>query len=190
MNIYFHPIELDYTGDQLRSLFTYELSGKPGNNIIAFIGKMNLKEKMIDMEDILENDYIYSPLALNFIVEIFHINLETTILYQRLLMQCITDVLKTYPIFWNNVIREGDDIFYIEEGGKYKMSVSIATVSPISGLIHVGINMKVDDKIPVKAYGIGTDDFFIKDFVKTLFNSFIEEYTGIQCASVKVKTTR
>lgn len=178
----------DYTGEELRSLFNYEVYRQKGDSIVAFIGKMDLKDKMIDMEDVIEGDYIYSPKAVNFIVELFHKNIETTVLYQRLLMQIITDCICEFAYFKNKVVREGDDIYYVDKGDKYKMSVSIATVSPISGLIHTGINIDVDDKIPVPAYGLGNID--VKDLIQEIIMRFIEEYTSINCATCKVRTVR
>lgn len=199
MYINFNLDTINYTGDQLRSLFNYETTGRSGDSIFGFIGEMDLKEKMIDMEDIREGDYIYSPKALNIIVELFHKNIETTVLYQRLLMQTITDELRKMFSFRDKVELEGDDIFYIgdvscigpedERPKRKKMSVSIATVSPVSGLIHVGINIDVNDKIPVPAYGLG-EAVNIENFFISIAKKFNYQYNSISKTTTKVKTVR
>jgi hypothetical protein len=162
----FHNFNIDkpitYDGTQLRHLFNYEQTGYIGDSIYSFIGPMELKETLVDMEDVLNNDFIWSPLAVNFIVQMFNISIETMVLYQRWLMYIITDTVREFsfrvsPEDDKRIYLNGDDIMVIyrePECIPRKLSVSIATGNANSGLIHSGINLKVDSKIPVPAIGL------------------------------------
>jgi hypothetical protein len=188
--------QLDYTGDQLHSLFNYKTADLVGDSIFAFIGKMDVKtDHMVDIEDVKENDFIYSPKALNFVIEIFNINIETAVLYQRAFMQICVDVIRDMLMECSTVAfivkLKGDDILVrsLDMTEYKKLSVSIATVSHVSGLIHAGINIDTDDKIPVPAIGL-TNLFVgagINEFAIRVLEKFSEYHSAIKYASVKVR---
>ncbi len=198
MEVYIQDSDIpsDYHGDELHSLYNYQQTGIRGDSIFAFVGKMNVKtDHMVDMEDVLENDFIWSPKAINFIIEIFHINIETAILYQRSFMQICTQVIKDMLMEANTVAfiikLKGDDILvrHLDSQDWKKLSVSIATVSHVSGLMHAGINIDTDINIPVPAAGLanlfvgdGIDEFILR--VCSGFKEFVE---SVKFASVKVK---
>ena len=200
MHITYTDKTINYTGSELRSQFIYEQTHKKGDGIYAFTGSMDVKEHLVDSEDRIANDFIWSPFALNFIIEIFHINIETSVLYQRLFMQKIVNQLQ-YLIDLNQVDVEtkldGDDIMVIRNTSlptlSCKMSVSIATVSHISGLIHAAINLRTDDKIPVPAIGL-FDIFntvintkqFVEIFAETVMDEFKKEVESIKDATYKI----
>lgn len=187
---------LDYTGDQLHSLYNFKTTGMVGNSLFAFIGKMDVKtDHLVDMEDFVENDFIWSPKAVNFIIEIFHIDIRTTVLYQRAFMQICKDVIKDMLMEANTVAFQvklkGDDILVksLDEKEWKKLSVSIATVSHISGIIHAGINIDTDTNIPVPAAGL--TNLFVGDgiyeFILRVAKKFDQFTHEIEYASVKVK---
>jgi len=124
--------ELVYDGSQLKSLWAFSLLGIKEDSIVSFIGPCNVKaEHMVDMQDLIEGDKIYSPLMLHFIVEHFdEVNMRLIATRQRLLVTIAEDLL--------GVDREGNDLYHMGR----KLSVSIATVSPISAKIHFGINIE------------------------------------------------
>lgn len=137
ISVYVMQHLLNYTGAELRSHFVYQKSGKFGDCVLVFVGEMNVSPRghMVDLHDVTTNDGIYSPLAVQFIIEHFNISLEVAVLRQRLFMLCATRAISSLsklPIFL-----EGDDIL-CDSG---KLSVSIATTSPVSCLIHAGINV-------------------------------------------------
>ena len=151
-----------YDGSQLHSFFGYEQTKERGDSVVFFSGPMQLSpNEMIDMEDVIANDRIWSPLALNFIIEMYHINIETAVLYQRAFMQSVTDRilidLAAGELQSNidSVELDGDDVMVTLSNGEVKKaSVSIASISHISGLMHVGINISTDAAIPVPAIGL------------------------------------
>lgn len=198
---YIHQDNLPYLGDQLRSLFTYKLSKQRGDAIVAFAGKMDVKTSfMVDMEDQLEGDYIWSPLAINFIIEIFGISIEAAVLYQRTFMRIITDELIYLKTQCSNTVKKielkGDDIYLYTDGrsDKYKMSVSIATVSPLSGLIHTGLNVLTDKNIPVPALGLKEafqiDDKGVENFIGFVMDKFCEYVHSVKQATIKVRSVQ
>lgn len=139
--------EVNYDGTQLKPHWIYRNYGLLGDAAVAFIGAVNVNlDKMVDLTDVREQEFIYSPRMLNFIVEHFNNNLEMTIYKQLILMVCIKEELETYEI---PVQRVGDDL-YIDRG---KLSVSIATSSVVSTLIHVGLNIETEGT-PLKTAGL------------------------------------
>ena len=178
--------EQKYDGTQLHSHFGYE-NGVNGDSIVSFIGPAEVKEHLVDCEDRLKNDFIRSESMLHFIIEIFDVSLKEMVVWQRLFITQIVDFLKVLvKSDFNNIHREGDDIFV---GGK-KFSVSIATLSPVSGLIHVGLNIKVGENCPVIASSfvdlpdLGYD---VKSFAIILMDKFVKEFQDIQDVCYKVK---
>ncbi len=127
--------ELEYDGSQLKSLWAYSVLGIKEDSIVSFIGPCNVKrEHMIDFEDYLGGYSIYSPKMIHFIVEHFdEVSLRLIYTRQRLLVSIAKETIDD-PM----IERVGDDLYW---NGK-KLSVSIATVSPVSAKIHLGINVE------------------------------------------------
>jgi len=192
-SIFIQDQVINYNGDQLKSLFNYKTTKEVGDSIVAFVGEMYVTPThMVDVEDVIANDFIYSPSAVNFIIELFDISLESTILYQRAFMQIIQTTLNTFKMYSPipyAVSLDGDDIF-ISHSGKPdgKLSVSIATVSQVSGLIHTGLNISLNQKVPVLAACLG--DLFNKevqtDLINIIISTFVEYVDDIKRCKYKV----
>jgi len=174
--------EIKYIGSQLAPHWIYKNFNIQGDSIVAFIGecKVDLTE-MVDIEDVINNEPIYSKLMLSFISEQFGVNLVEGVLRQRLLITVIKEALESRGII---VSRNGDDLIY--EGGK--LSVSIATKSISSVLIHTGLNI-VSEGAPVKACGLTSElgVLDIKDFAIDVMRRYSEELEDIVLASTKVR---
>ena len=174
--------EIKYIGSQLAPHWIYKNFGLQGDAIVAFIGECNVKlSEMVDIEDVINNEPIYSKLMLSFISEQFGIGLTEGVFRQRLLMCIIKELLEEKDIF---VQRNGDDL--IINGGK--LSVSIATKSITSVLIHTGLNI-LSENAPVKAAGLkselGIND--IKSFAIEVMNRYSAEIDDIIIAGTKVR---
>ncbi len=140
--------DIKYTGLELSPHWIYKKFNLQGDTIVAFCGECEVKlTEMVDIEDVINDEPIYSKNMLNFIVEHFNINLIEGIFRQRLLITIIKEALEKLPSV--NIVRSGDDLFV---DGK-KLSVSIATKSLTSVLIHVGINIDPTGA-PVEAIGL------------------------------------
>ena len=174
--------EVKYIGSQLSPHWIYKNYGMQGDAIVAFRGecRVNLSE-MVDIEDVINNEPIYSKYMLSFITEQFGINLVEGVFRQRLLICIIKELLEKRGII---PVREGDDL--IVNGGK--LTVSIATKSITSVLIHTGINI-LSQGAPVRASGLeselGIKD--TKDFAIEVMKKYSEEIDDIIYASTKVR---
>lgn len=174
--------EIKYIGSQLAPHWIYKNFHIQGDSIVAFIGecKVDLTE-MVDIEDVINNEPIYSKLMLSFISEQFGIGLIEGVLRQRLLITIIKELLEEKGVF---VLRNGDDLMI---DGR-KLSVSIATKSITSVLIHTGLNI-LSEGAPVKASGLkselGIDN--IEEFAIEVMKRYSEELDDIVLASSKVR---
>lgn len=140
---------ITYTGAQLRSLWAFRTCGLQGDSIVAFCGPCDVSEEhMVDEADRRAGQRIYSPWMLHFIVEHFDCDLERAVLRQRLLVALTGDLINS-RLGRLAVRREGDDLFAADR----KLSVSIATLSPVSALIHLGLNVRTEG-VPVPAVGL------------------------------------
>ena len=174
--------EIKYIGSQLSPHWIYKNFGIQGDAIVAFMGecKVDLSE-MVDIEDVINKEPIYSKYMLSFISEQFGIGLVEGVLRQRLLMCIIKELLEEKGVF---VKRNGDDL--LVEGGK--LTVSIATKSLTSVLIHTGINI-LSEGAPIKVSGLtselGITD--IKTFATEVMQRYADELDDIILASAKVR---
>lgn len=174
--------DIKYIGSQLAPHWIYKNFGIQGDSIVAFIGECDVKlSEMVDIEDVINNEPIYSKSMLSFISEQFGIGLVEGVFRQRLLICIIKELLEKRGVF---VVRNGDDLMI---DGK-KLSVSIATKSTTSVLIHTGLNI-LSEGAPVAASGLsselGIDD--IKDFAIEIMTRYSEEIEDIVLASTKVR---
>lgn len=173
---------IKYIGSQLAPHWIYKNFNIQGDAIVAFQGecKVDLSE-MVDIEDVINNEPIYSKYMLSFITEQYGIGLCEGVLRQRLLICIIKELLEEYGI---HVIRSGDDLMI---DGR-KLSVSIATKSITSVLIHTGLNI-ISEGAPVKASGLtselGITD--IKSFALEAMRRYADELKDIEYAVTKVR---
>lgn len=171
--------ELKYTGLELSPHWIYKKFNLQGDAIVAFCGECEVKlSEMVDIEDVINNEPIYSKNMLSFIVEHFNIGLVEGIFRQRLLITIIKESLENL----SSVSRNGDDLFI---DGR-KLTVSIATKSLTSVLIHVGVNIDPSgapvDAIGLESLNIGN----ISDFANDVMVKYSQEIDDIILASTKV----
>lgn len=197
MKIFFDDQKYIYDGSQLRSLHTYTKYKLSGNSILSWIGPCDIpQDKIVDQEDILEGQKIYSEDMLHFIVEIFDAKLMQMVLLQRLVCDLVRDEVYKISKAQISLTRKGDDLYFMAEPSlekspvkdvDYKFNISIATVSPVSGLIHFGINIS-NQNTPVKSYSLKqiSDDINIPEFADKIMTRFKEEYEDIIFATQKV----
>ncbi len=174
--------EIKYEGWQLSPHWIYKNFKIQGDAAVAFIGECEVKlTEMVDIEDVINNEPIYSKSMLSFISEQFNIGLVEGVFRQRLLICIIKEALEKRGVF---VRRNGDDLFVNDK----KLTVSIATKSVNSILIHTGINID-SNGAPVKACGL-KNDLGISDieaFAAEVLEKYSEEIDDIILASTKVR---
>jgi hypothetical protein len=174
---------IKYTGEELSPHWIYKNFHLQGDAIVAFCGEceVNLAE-MVDIEDVINNEPIYSKLMLNFIIEHFNIGLIEGVVRQRLFICIIKELLEEELKKSYNIIRKGDDLYINEK----KLSVSIATKSITSVLMHIGININPDGA-PIEAIGLNLlKNFNIETFAEKIMLKYSNEINDIILASSKV----
>jgi Uncharacterized conserved protein len=174
--------KLDYDGSQLQSLFTYKKYGLMGDSVLVFRGKCSVRQaEMVDMEDLRAQEWIWSEDMLHFIIEHFELDLEKTIIRQRLLISIIKEELETLGV--KSLHRSGDDLYEAQK----KLSVSISTLSPVSTLIHCGLNISsVNTPVPtVSLADLGLYDMLV--FGEKVAFHYCREMESISLARCKVR---
>ena len=173
--------EIKYTGHELAPHWIYKNFKLRGDAIVCFIGpvEVNLGE-MVDIEDVINNEPIKSDKMINFIIEIFNSNLREAIFRQRLFISIIKEVFEDFGV---NLKRKGDDLFYNSK----KLSVSIATKSTTSTLIHTALNL-VSTGAPIPVSSIkdmeNIDEYCI---INEIMTRFCLETDDIEFAKTKVR---
>lgn len=182
MKTHFIENEIKYIGSQLAPHWIYKNFKIQGDAIVAFVGECEVKlTEMVDIEDVINNEPIYSKYMLSFITEQFNVELVEGVFRQRLLMCIIKEALEKRGFL---VRRNGDDLFVNDK----KLSVSIATKSMTSVLIHTGINI-LSEGAPISVSGLESDLDIkdIKEFALEVMKNYSEEVDDIVLASTKVR---
>lgn len=182
MQIKFIEQTLIYDGSQLAPHWIYKTFGLLGNALVAFRGGCNVPiEKMVDLVDVRENKPIFSEEMLHFIGEFFDTDLTKTILLERLLVSLAQQEV-IFRTKRPTIVRGGNDLY--EEGAK--LSVAIATSSPVSTLLHFGVNIS-SKGTPVKTKGLQDYSIEPRSFAMSLLESFRDEVKTTQEARAKVR---
>ena len=177
---YFHSKELTYFGPELSPHFILSQFRVEGSCLAAFHGPCSVKtDHLVDWEDRLQNDHIAAKSMIHFLGEFFGITLKEGVWIQRLIVSELLSMLLFKGVA---ATRKGDDL-YIE--GR-KLSVSIVTASPVSVLLHLGINIDAEGA-PVKAIGLKDLKIDAREITENLLNWFKEEFESVERACVKVR---
>ncbi len=181
--------KIKYDGSQLKPLFAYENFNLLGHSIISWVGACDVElNHMIDLEDKIVNAKICGDEMLHFIIEIFDHSLLSAVAIQRLFASIVRDqiFLNDNKLKPSNFVREGDDLYFIKNNKKYKLSISIASKSTVSVQIHFAVNI-VNRGTPVPTSCLG--DFKIKPerFAKDVISNFSKEFDSIVEATQKVR---
>jgi len=125
-----------YDGSQLRAHWLLHRCGFAGDALVAFRGPCAVAgDEMADLAD-LDGPGIAADDMVHFVWESFeHADLRLAVHRQRLLSAQAAEVLRELAPA-AIVRRDGDDLWV----GSGKLSISIATVTPVSALIHFAVN--------------------------------------------------
>lgn len=183
----FSKTERAYTGVELRPHFLLTELGLKGPALGAFVGPCRVQtEHLVDWEDRLAHDRIEAKWMVHFIGEFFGMGLREGVFAQRLLMSLMGEILNDHLQKAGRagglVHRSGDDLFV----GERKLSVSIVTASPVSLLLHAGINIDPTGA-PVPAVGLQELGVLPEQWVPEVLERFAKEWEGIHWACAKVR---
>lgn len=172
-----------YDGKLLHGRFAYKFFRNktlPIGNIIAFRAPMFVEaEGMIDSEDVLNNDFIYSQDAINFLWEIPNLDSLGAVAWQRLFNTQVANIL-SLNYLKAPIEVDGDDLIvhkpFTQRGkqqSKGKCSVSITYTKNNVALGHTGINIVAGERAPDFAYSTNLTDeqatSFMNDVIKLFY---------------------
>lgn len=171
-----------YDGAPLSSLWAFREFDLQGDSIVAFAGpcKVGLAQ-LVDIADVKANAPIFSESMLHFIVEHFDMDLEKAIWKQRMLT-CQALELLNHDTQGNSLRRDGNDLY----DGDSKVSVSIATLSPVSSKIHFGINIS-SKNTPVKTRGLADYGVEPQALALKLMDRYVHECEDVMMDRSKVR---
>ncbi|NBP03300.1 MAG: DUF366 family protein [Proteobacteria bacterium] len=185
-----------YDGKLIHGRFAYRFFKErtlPIGNIVAFRSPMKVEtEGMIDTEDVLNNDFIYSDDAINFLWEIPNLDSFGAVAWQRLFNTQVANVLSS-KYLKAPIEVDGDDLIVHKEhtgGGitqsKGKCSVSITYSKNNVTLGHTGINIVAGKKAPAFAYSTHLSDADAVSFMNDIVSLFYTLNDDIFIATSKV----
>jgi hypothetical protein len=177
---YFHEGELAYT--ELYPHFARKNFGVAGDSIVSFVGPCDVSgDDLVDLADKAAGTYIKAAKMLHFVVEHFAMDLLTAVRHQRLICAILYEYLVS-KLQGATLRRDGDDIY----AGEGKLTVSIATVSPVSALIHLGVNIDATGA-PVKTADLSQFNLSPGETALAVMERYAAEIDGIHTAAAKVR---
>ena len=183
-----------YDGSFIHKRFAYKYfrdKTLPIGNIVSFVAPVEVTLNLIDLEDSLEKDYIYSESMVNFCWEIPNLDPFGAVCFQRLFNTSIANIL--YKQINKPIEMKGDDIMIHadhNQGGihqtKGKASVSITYSKENVAIGHTGINILAGKKAPAFAFSTNlTSDQTVK-FQTDVIHQFYSMVDNIFIATTKV----
>ena len=185
-----------YDGTLLHHRFAYTYFRDkvlPIGNIIAFRGSTKVEtEGLIDQEDALNKEFIYSEDMVHFLYELPLVQEGFgAIAYQRLFNTLVAGIL--YKHIQVPIEVDGDDLMVTKEftqGGvtqhKGKCSVSIVHVKNGAALGHTGINIVAGKQAPAFAFSTNLNDQQAETFMGEVIEMFYKTNDDIFVASSKI----
>lgn len=176
----FLPEKIVYDGTQLRPHWIYRRTGFIGDAVVAFVGGCRVEGKgLVDVRDACSGRVIAAQSMLHFIAEHFTTSIYEVVLLQRLLVFCCLEALHSAGVA--GLRRDGDDIYV----GSGKLSVSVATLTPVSALIHLGLNI---DKTgcPVRAASLSELKVSPSTLAKQVLKRYVDEVSSVLDAAFTV----
>lgn len=173
---------ITYDGSQLRAHWILERCRLVGDAMVAFRGPCCIVSgEMADLAD-LDGPGIAADDMVHFVWESFAAaDLVLAVHRQRLLAAQAGEVLRELaPTAM--VRRLGDDLWV----GAGKLSISIATVSPVSALVHFAVNAGPGGA-PVRIAHLGELGVDPSKFARRLLHCAVEEQASIADARAKVR---
>jgi hypothetical protein len=190
---------MKYDGSLIHKRFAYDLKKdnvNPLGDIHFFTGEMEVEGPgMIDKEDLINNDFIYSEKAINIVWEIPNLCPMGAVFFQRYFNTQIANII--FSINQNHIISiKGDDILIHDEefihgceslpDGVGKCSVSITYTKDNIALGHTGINMIAGDRAPKFAYSLNFTTEEISTFMARVHNVFYSVLKNCFVATSKI----
>lgn len=183
-----------YDGSFIHKRFAYRYFRErtlPIGNIVSFVAPCEVTLNLIDLEDSLEKDYIYSDLMVHFCWEIPNLDPFGAVCFQRLFNTSIANIL--HKTINKPIEMKGDDLIVHSEhnqGGivqtKGKASVSITYSKENVAIGHTGVNITAGKKAPAFAFSTNMTPQQAEKFQNEVIEQFYAMVDNIFVATTKV----
>lgn len=168
----------NYTGPELKPHYLLTEYGLKGSALAVWQGPCEVTtDHLVDWEDRLARDFIRSKEMIHFLGEFFGWGLRETVILQRYLVSMIAQELQEF-----GCVQKGDDLYIRDR----KLSVSIVTASPVSQLLHLGINIDPEGA-PVAAIGLKELGVNALSLTRKVVERFSSEFESLEWACAKVR---
>lgn len=171
-----------YDGSQLRAHWLLDRFGLVGDAVVAFRGPCNvIRDEVADLED-LDGPGIAANDMVHFVWESFTTtDLLLAVHRQRLFAAQVREVVQQLAPS-SELSRTGDDLYV----GGGKLSISIATVSPVSALMHFAVNAQPGGA-PVAIATLQELGVEPSAFARAVLERISDEQASIESARAKVR---
>jgi len=182
MQTLWSPDEIAYDGSQLRAHWLLDRFDLVGDACAAFRGPCRVAiDEIADLEDI-DGPGIAADDMVHFVWESFATtDLLLAVHRQRLFAAQVREVLAQLAPS-AAVRRDGDDLYV----GDAKLSISIATVTPVSALIHFAVNAR-SSGAPVSITSLADLSVDPAAFAEGVLTRVANEQASIADARAKVR---
>ena len=172
-----------YDGSQLRAHWILGKTGLVGDSVVAFRGSCRVVDgEMADLEDLLSHSEIAADDMVHCLIEVFDDgDIMRAVYLQRLVSAVALDTLRTLAS-GADIYRRGDDLF----AGDGKLSISVATRSMVSSLIHFAVNVS-NLGTPVRTAGLEDLGVEPEAFANALLGANADEYRSVLAARAQVR---
>lgn len=183
-----------YDGSFIKNRFAYKYFRErtlPIGNIVSFVVPAEVTLNLIDLEDSLEKDYIYSESMVNFCWEIPYLEPFGAVCFQRLFNTAIANIL--HKLIGKPIEMKGDDVIVHAEhnqGGliqpKGKASVSITYSKDNVAIGHTGVNIVAGKQAPVFAFSTNLTPEQTVKFQEEVIQQFYTMVDNIFISTTKI----
>ena len=183
MNVRWLTEAIPYDGSQLRPHWILRRTGIVGDAAVGWRGPCRIADdEMADLEDLLAGATIAGDDMVHIVWEMFDSrDLTTATTRQRLLAAMAGEQLAAAGSTVA-IRRSGDDLY----AGAGKLSISVATKSGVSSLIHFAVNA-TPAGVPVRAASLQELDIEPDAFGESLLARLQDEVAGIARARCRVR---
>lgn len=183
-----------YSGELIHTRLAYKYFREKvlaTGNIISFRAPMEVTTNLIDLEDSLNQDFIYSQDAVNFCWEIPNLCPVGAVAFQRLFNTQIALILEQY--IKAPILMKGDDLMVqkehnqggiVQKSGKCSVSITVSRNNVALG--HTGINVIAGKRAPAFAFSTNLPDSDVIDFQTRVIEMFYNLTDDLFVSSVKV----
>jgi hypothetical protein len=183
--------KINYDGSLIHKRFGYEFYRKeynPSGVVVVFRGNMDVTTNLIDLEDKINDDYIYSDDAINVCWEIPSMSPLGAVFFQRLFINYVAQSIQQMCGFFDIKV-DGDDIMIKKDQGDEFKKASVSITKVVDGDIalgHLGLNIIAGEQAPSFAFSLGLNEIQVEKLSQKINDMFYDTLKDCFIATTKV----